>query len=91
VDKEPTRKHHVEGHDEPTRGRFDRPLVGPPRHVLSRGGCPMGPKVGPQCSLGFQVVFLPMGPSILGMSMCHPLIRWGCLAWISDWLACMGS
>jgi hypothetical protein len=39
----PTKKHHVEGQNEPTQGRFSRPLVGPPRLVLSRGGCPVGP------------------------------------------------
>jgi hypothetical protein len=26
VDQEPTRRHHVEGQDEPTQGQFDRPV-----------------------------------------------------------------
>jgi hypothetical protein len=94
VDKEPTRKHHVEGHDELTQGQFrptcgvGRPLVVPPWSVLLCGGCSMGPKVGPRCPRGFEAIFLTVGPSILGMSMCRPLIRWGCFPWISD-MACM--
>jgi hypothetical protein len=78
----------VEGQDEPTQGRFGRPLVGPPRHVLSRGGCPVGPKVGSRCPFEFEAVCLPVGPSIHVTSTCRPLIRRGCFPWIGD-MACM--
>jgi hypothetical protein len=84
----------MEGQDEPTQGWFGRPMgstdpfVGPPRHVLSRGGCPVGPKVGPRCPPGFEVVCLPVGPSIHVTSTCHPLIRRGRFPWIDD-MACM--
>jgi hypothetical protein len=94
VDQEPTRKHHMEGQDKSTQGRFGRPvgvgrlLVGPPRPVLSRYGCPVGPKVGPRCPPEFEAVCLPVGPSILGMSRCGPLIHVGCFPWIGD-MACI--
>jgi hypothetical protein len=48
----------------------------------------VGPKVGPWCPPGFEAVCLNVGPSILGMSMCRPLIRRGCFPWIGD-MACM--
>jgi hypothetical protein len=63
-------------------------LVGPPQHVVSRGGYLVGPKVGPWCPPEFEEVCLPVGPSILGMSMCHPLICGGCFPWIGD-MDCM--
>jgi hypothetical protein len=56
--------------------------------MLLRGGCPVGPSVSPQCPPGFEAVCLPMGPSILVMSMCRPLIHRGCFPWIDD-MACM--
>jgi hypothetical protein len=56
--------------------------------MLSRGGCPVGRKVGPRCPSGFEAVCLLVGPSILGMSMCRPLIHQGCLPWIDD-MACI--
>jgi hypothetical protein len=62
--------------------------VGPPKPVLSRGGCPVGPKIGLRCPPSFEAVCLPMGSSILVMSMCHPLIHRGCFPWIDD-MACM--
>jgi hypothetical protein len=83
MDQEPTRNHHVEGQHELTQGPF-----GPPRPVLSRGVCPVVPKVGPRCSLGFEAACLLVDPSILGMYMCHPLIRQSCFPWIGD-MACM--
>jgi hypothetical protein len=73
----PTRDHHVEGQDGPTQGQFGRPLVGPPWHVLLCGGCPVGPHVGSWCPLGFEAVWVPVGPSVHVMSACRPLIRRG--------------
>jgi hypothetical protein len=81
VDQEPTRRHHVEGQDELTQGRFGRPLVGPPRRVLSCGGCPVDPKVNSRCPPEFEAVCLPAGPLILVTSMCCPLIHRGCFPW----------
>jgi hypothetical protein len=61
--------------------------VGPPRPVLSRGGCPVSSKVGSQCPPKFEEVCLPVS-SIHVMSMCRPLIRQGCFPWIGD-MSCM--
>jgi hypothetical protein len=58
--------------------------VDPPWPGLSRGGCLVGPKVGPWCPTGFKAICLPVGPSILVMSMCRPLIHQGCFPWIDD-------
>jgi hypothetical protein len=83
----------VEGQDEPTQGRFGRPvgLADPLWAHLDlcfRVVGVVGPKVSPRCPPEFAAVCLPVGPSILVMSMCRPLICRGCFPWIGV-MACM--